>query len=77
MGAVCKVCGKDMMKAKGCCIAKVHVCGKVYDRIKVGAPVISMRVSLKPPDAMTATQCSVIFIIGAVMQNAARLAAVN
>ena len=38
MGAVCKVCGKDMMKAKGCGFAKVHVCGKVYDRIKVGAP---------------------------------------
>lgn len=38
MGAVCKVCGKDMMKAKGCSIAKVHISGKVYDRIKVGAP---------------------------------------
>ena len=31
----------------------------------------------KPPDAMTATHCSVIFIIGAAMQNAARLAAVS
>lgn len=38
MGAVCKVCGKDMMKAKGCSIAKIHVGGKVYGRIKVGDP---------------------------------------
>ena len=38
MGAVCKVCGKDMMKAKGCSIAKIHIGSKVYDRIKVGAP---------------------------------------
>ena len=38
MGAVCKICGKDMMKAKGCSIAKVHIGSKVYDRIKVGAP---------------------------------------
>ena len=29
MGAVCTICGKDMMKAKDCGIAKVHVCGKV------------------------------------------------
>ncbi len=38
MGAVCKICGKDMMKAKGCSIDKIHIGCKVYDRIKVGAP---------------------------------------
>ena len=38
MGAICQVCGKDMLKSKGCSIAKIHVDGKVYDRIKVGAP---------------------------------------
>ena len=38
MGAVCKICGKDMMKAKGRTIPTLHVGGKVYDRIKVGAP---------------------------------------
>ena len=38
MGAGCKVCGKDMMKAKGCIIAKIHIDGKEYNRIKVGAP---------------------------------------
>ena len=38
MGAVCKICGKDKMKAKGCTIPKLHANGKVYDRIKVGAP---------------------------------------
>ena len=37
MGAICQVCGKDMLKSKGCSIAKIHVDGKVYDRIKVGA----------------------------------------
>ena len=31
-------CGTDMMKAKGSSIAKIHIGGKVYDRIKVGAP---------------------------------------
>lgn len=31
-------CGKDMTKAKGCSVGKIHVGGKVYDRIKVGAP---------------------------------------
>lgn len=36
MGAVCKICSKDMMNAKGCSIAKIHIGGKVYDRIKVG-----------------------------------------
>ena len=38
MGAVCKVCGKDMMKAKGCSIAKIHIGGKGYDRTKVCDP---------------------------------------
>ena len=38
MGAVCKVCGKDMMKVSGCSITKLHVGGKVYNRIKVGDP---------------------------------------
>lgn len=38
MGAVCKVCGKNMMKAKGCGIAKIHIGGKGYDRTKVCDP---------------------------------------
>ncbi len=36
MGAICKVCGMDMLKAKGCRVEVIHVGGKVYDRIKVG-----------------------------------------
>jgi len=38
MGAVCKICGKDMMRANGCRITKLHAGGKAYDRIKVGDP---------------------------------------
>lgn len=38
MDAVCKICGKDMMKAKGCTIPKFHANDKVYERIKVCAP---------------------------------------
>ena len=38
MGAVCKLCGKDMMKTKGCTIPKLHANSNVYERIKVGAP---------------------------------------
>lgn len=38
MGAVCKICGKDMMKATGCTIPKLHANGRVFERIKVAAP---------------------------------------
>lgn len=38
MGAVCKICGKDMMKATGCTIPKFHANGRVFERIKVAAP---------------------------------------
>ena len=36
MGAVCKVCRKDMMKSKGCVRPKIQIAGELYDRIKVG-----------------------------------------
>mgnify|MGYP000819238572 CR=1 len=77
MGAVCKVCGKDMMKAKGCSIAKIHVGGKVYGRIKVGDPGDFDEGRLPIPDAMTAMHCSVSSIIGDAMQSAARLADIS
>lgn len=38
MGAVCKICGKDMMNATECTIPKLHANGRVFERIKVGAP---------------------------------------
>lgn len=50
-----------MMKANGCSIAKIHVGGKVYDRIKVGAPGTLTREGRKLPDATTAMNFSVIF----------------
>ena len=34
--AKCEVCKKDMLTADGCSIPKIHIGGKVYDRIKCG-----------------------------------------
>ena len=36
--AICKICKQEMLQANGCSAKKIHVAGKVYDRIKVGAP---------------------------------------
>lgn len=77
MGAVCKICGKDMMKAKGCTIPKLHANGKVYDRIKVGAPGDSTKECLIRPGAMTVTPSLGICTIGAAMQSDARPTAVS
>lgn len=38
MGAICQVCGRDMVRSKGCGVTRVHIGGRVYDRIRVGAP---------------------------------------
>ena len=68
---------KDMMKAKGCTIPKLHANGKVFERIKVGAPGTSMKDGLKQPDATIATHSSGLCTIGTAMQNDARHAAVS
>ena len=34
--AVCKVCKREMKTADGCGVVKIHIGGKVYDRIKCG-----------------------------------------
>ena len=36
MGAICELCGRDMLESKGCAISKIHIAGKVYKRIPVG-----------------------------------------
>jgi hypothetical protein len=36
--AKCEVCGREMLTAKGCTVGKVHIGGKVYDRIRCGGP---------------------------------------
>jgi len=36
--AKCEICGREMLSAKGCNIPKVHISGKVYDRIRCGDP---------------------------------------
>lgn len=36
MGAICELCGRDMLESKGCAVSKIHVAGKVYKRIPVG-----------------------------------------
>ena len=36
--AMCKVCGKDMLRSDGCRAPKIHIGGKIYKRIKVGDP---------------------------------------
>ena len=36
--AICKVCGKDMLRAAGCRAPRIHIGGKNYRRIKVGDP---------------------------------------
>lgn len=36
-GAKCECCGERMLRADGCLIGKIHIDGKVYDRIKCGA----------------------------------------
>ena len=38
MGDVCKISAKNMMKDNGCRVAKIHIGGKIFVRIKVGAP---------------------------------------
>ena len=35
--AKCKICGKEMSEADGCGISKIHIGGKVFDRIKCGS----------------------------------------
>lgn len=35
--AKCKVCGREMLQAKGCSVSKIHIGGKIYSRIKCGA----------------------------------------
>ena len=77
MGAVCKICGKDMMRANGCRITKLHAGGKAYDRIKVAIPATSTKEDPKRPGATTATLCSVTSTIGAATLNDARLVVVN
>lgn len=77
MGAVCKICGKDMMKAKGCSIAEIHIGGKVYDRIKVGAPE---DFDEGRPETTRCHDCNALFgpfTIGDAMQNAVRHAVVS
>ena len=34
--ATCEICRREMMKAKGCAVDKVHINGKTYKRIPVG-----------------------------------------
>lgn len=34
--AVCEVCKRDQSTADGCGVTKIHIGGKVYDRIKCG-----------------------------------------
>ena len=34
--AKCEICGQEMLGAHGCTVSKVHISGKVYDRIPVG-----------------------------------------
>ena len=36
MGAICELCGRDMLESKGCAISKIHIAGKVFKRIPVG-----------------------------------------
>ncbi len=36
MGAICELCGRDMLESKGCAISKIHIAGKVFMRIPVG-----------------------------------------
>ena len=36
--AKCEICGREMLTAKGCNVPKVHINGKVYNRIRCGAP---------------------------------------
>ena len=36
MGAICELCGRDMLESKGCAIPKIHIAGKVFKRIPVG-----------------------------------------
>ena len=38
MGAICELCGRDMLESKGCAISKIHIAGKVFKRIPVGGP---------------------------------------
>jgi len=35
--AVCEVCKREMLTAEGCGVGKIHIDGKVYERIKCGA----------------------------------------
>ena len=36
--AICKICKQEMLSADGCSVKEIHVAGKVYDRIRGGAP---------------------------------------
>lgn len=35
--AKCEVCGKEMSEEDGCGTSKIHIGGKVFDRIKCGS----------------------------------------
>lgn len=77
MGAVCKICGKDMMKAKGCTIPKLHANGRVFERIKVGAPG---DFDEGQPETTRCHDCNAlfgIFTIGAAMRSDARRVVVS
>ena len=76
MGAVCKICGKDMMKAKGCSIAEIHIGGNTTASRLVLLGTLTKE-GRKPPDATIAMHCSVTFTIGDAMQNAVRHAVVS
>lgn len=77
MGAVCKVCGKDMIKPRTAALPRSTLAARVTTGPKFAIRVISTKVRLPIPDAMTATHCSVTSIIGDAMRSAARLAAVR
>lgn len=42
--AKCECCKREMLTADGCAVEKIHIGGKIYPRIKCGAPNDLMQV---------------------------------
>ncbi len=75
--AKCEVCGKEMSEEDGCGTSKIHIGGKVFDRIKCGSEEDFDSDMAEKERCHDCGAKKDFIIIGDVTQNVARLVAVS
>ena len=77
MGAVCKICGKDMMEAKAAVSLRPTLAARYTTASRLVPLETLTREGRKPPDATIVMHCSVTFTIGDATRNAVQHAVVS